>query len=153
LILTQGDAHFLGNGSPERPVDSFKTFSKNLTQGLKAARFGGGGEVTRFVCGFMACEPRLSQIFLAGLPPLLRVNVSAGTSGAWIEHSIRFSVDQAGASSAGSNLVLNKLSEVLFVEALRCYLNSLPDSHTGWLAGLRDPAVGQALVLLHRQPA
>ena len=153
VILPHGDAHFLGNGSPEKPVDSFKTFAKNLTQGLKAAQFGGGGEVTRFVCGFMACEPRLSEVFLAGLPPLLKVRVAHEPSGQWLEHSIRFSVDQANESSAGSGLVLAKLSELLFVETLRCYVNALPPSQTGWLAGARDPVIGQALALLHRDPS
>jgi len=153
VILPHGDEHFIGNGSPERPVDSFQTFAKNLTAGLKVAHFGGGGEVTRFVCGFMACEPRLSQVFLSGLPPLLRVSVANQPSGRWLESSIRFSVDHASGSSAGSGLVLSKLSEVLFVETLRCYVNTLPSSQTGWLAGARDHVVGQALALLHKDPA
>src|SRR4051794_14460639 len=75
VIFPHGDDHLLGNGSPEKPVDSFQTFAKNITQGLKVARFGGGGEITRFVCGYMACEPRLSEVFLAGLPKLLKVHL------------------------------------------------------------------------------
>jgi AraC-like DNA-binding protein len=153
VILPHGDAHFVGNGSPERPVDSFVVFAKNLTQGLKVAHFGGGGEVTRFVCGFMACEPRLSEVFLIGLPPILKVRIANQVSGQWLAHSIRFAVDQAGASSAGSSLVLSRLSEVLFVEALRCYINTMPADRAGWLAGVRDPAVGRALALLHKEPS
>ena len=71
----------------------FRTFAKNLSQGLKLARFGGGGEITRFVCGYFACDPRLSEIFLAGLPPMLKVHVANEPSGHWLEQSIRFSVD------------------------------------------------------------
>lgn len=153
VIFPHGDAHFLGNGAPEKPVDSFKTFAKNLTQGLKVAYFGGGGEVTRFVCGFLACEPRLSEVFLAGLPPILRVHVAKEPSGQWLEHSIRFSVNEVSGDYAGSGLVLNKLSEVLFVETLRRYISTLPPEQTGWLAGARDPVVGQSLALLHKQPA
>jgi AraC-like DNA-binding protein len=153
VIVPHGDAHFIGNGTPENAVDSFQTFAKNLTQGLKAAHFGGGGEVTRFVCGFMACEPRLSEVFLASLPPLLKVHVGSEPSGQWLAHSIRFSVDQAGNSSAGSGLVLAKLSEVLFVETLRRYVNTLPAAQTGWLAGARDPVIGRALAHLHRRPS
>jgi AraC-like DNA-binding protein len=153
VIVPHGDAHYIGNGSPERPVDSFKTFAKNLTQGLKAVRFGGGGEVTRFVCGFMACETRLSEVFLAGLPPLLKVSVGNDQSGEWLAHSIRFSVDHDNGSAAGSGLVVAKLSELLFVETLRRYVNALPVSQTGWLAGVRDPSIGQALALMHGEPA
>jgi AraC-like DNA-binding protein len=153
VVFPHGDAHVLGNGLPEKPVDSLQTFAKNLTQGLKLARFGGGGEISRFVCGFMACEPRLSEIFLAGLPKILKVHVANEPSGQWLEHSIRFSVGEVNGSNAGSGLVLAKLSEVLFVETLRRYINALPPDGIGWLAGARDPIIGQALALLHKEPA
>jgi AraC-like DNA-binding protein len=153
VIFPHGDAHLLGNGSPEKPVDSLRIFAKNLAQGLKLARFGGGGEITRFVCGYMACEPRLSEVFLAGLPRMLKVHVAAKEpSGQWLENSIRFSVGEARASEAGSGLVLAKLAEVLFVETLRRYINALPPDQIGWLAGARDPVIGQALAFLHKEP-
>lgn len=153
VVFPHGDAHFLGNGSPERPVDAVQMFSKNLTDGLKLAQFGGGGEITRFVCGFMVCQPRLSEVFLAGLPEILKVHVANEPAGHWLENSIRFSVGEVSGSNAGSGLVLAKLSEVLFVETLRRYINELPPDQIGWLAGARDPIIGQALALLHKEPA
>src|SRR5512132_2246326 len=153
VIFPHGDAHLLGNGSPEKPVDAVQRFAKNLAQGLKLASFGGGGEITRFVCGYMVCEPRLSQVFLAGLPRMLKVPVANEASGQWLENSIRFSVGEVDGSNAGSGLVLAKLSEVLFVETLRRYINALPPDQIGWLAGARDPLIGQALALLHKEPA
>jgi len=152
VIFPHGDAHFLGNGWPEKPVDSFATFAKTLSGGLRLMRFGGGGEITKFVCGFMACQARLSEIFLAGLPPLLKVHVTNEPSGQWIADSIRFSVG-ADESDEGSALVHAKLSEVLFVETLRRYITSLPADQIGWLAGARDPAIGKALAMLHKDPA
>ncbi|MFI0459881.1 MAG: helix-turn-helix transcriptional regulator, partial [Candidatus Thiodiazotropha endolucinida] len=53
----------------------------------------------------------------------------------------------------GSTTVLSKLAELLFVEAVRRYLATLPEEQTGWLAGLRDVKVGKALAILHTQPA
>jgi AraC-like DNA-binding protein len=44
------------------------------------------------------------------------------------------------------------MAEALFVEALRRYMDQLPDKQTGWLAGARDPVVGGTLALLHRKP-
>jgi AraC-like DNA-binding protein len=152
VILPHGDSHFIGNGTA-KPIDSFKTFAGNLADGLKPVRFGGGGEITRFVCGFMACDPHLSQTLLAGLPRLIRVQVADEPSGRWIENSIRFSVGEASGRDAGSSLVVERLSELLFVETLRRYITSLPPDRTGWLAGARDPAVGKALALLHQNPS
>jgi AraC-like DNA-binding protein len=153
VVFPHGDAHFLGNGPAIKPVDSFKTFSPNLTGGVKVARFGGGGELTKFVCGFLTCEPRMSQIFLAGLPSILKVHVVNEPSGQWLENSIRFSVGQMSGSNDGTDLVLAKLSEVLFVETLRRYITALPPDQIGWLAGARDPYIGQALALMHKGPA
>ena len=153
VVFPHGDSHMLGNGLAVKPVDSLKTFARNLTEGVKVARFGGGGELTKFVCGFMACEPRLSTVFLSGLPPILKVHVVNEPSGQWLENSIRFSVGEGSSSNAGTGLVLAKLSEVLFVETLRRYINTLPPDQTGWLAGARDPMVGQAMALMHKTPA
>ena len=153
VIFPHGDPHFLGNGSPARPVDSLSAFAKHLDDGLKVVRFGGGGEITRFVCGYLACEPRLSEVILAGLPKMLKVPITKEPSGQWLEDSIRFSVGEGNGSNAGSGLVLTKLSEVLFVETLRRYISTLPPDQTGWLAGARDPIIGQALAFLHKEPA
>jgi AraC-like DNA-binding protein len=153
VIFPHGDAHIIENGSPTKPVDYTQDVTKILSHGLKLWRVGGGGEVSKFVCGYMACEPRLSQIFLSGLPRLFKVNIRNDTSGRWLEDSIRFSVNEADASRAGGEAVLAKLSEVLFVETLRAYIAHLPPEQTGWLAGARDSEVGKTLALMHRDPA
>src|SRR5262249_51533963 len=123
-----------------------------LDQGLKLTRAGGGGEVTKIVCGYMSCDPQLSNVLLAGLPPLFRVPIRDDADGQWLENNIRLSVGQAGAG-IGSEAVLSKLSELLFVETMRRYIAQLPVEETGWLAGVRDPEVGNALALLHRAPS
>jgi AraC-like DNA-binding protein len=153
VIFPHGDAHFLENGPAIKAVEMEQELARILAQGLKRSSLGGGGEITKFVCGFMACDPRLSQIFLSGLPPVFKVSIRNDASGRWLENSIRFSVDEADASRAGGEAVLAKLSEVLFVETLRAYIAHLPSEQTGWLAGARDPEVGKTLALMHRNPA
>jgi AraC-like DNA-binding protein len=152
VIFPHGDAHILGNGAG-KPVDSLKTFANNLSHGLKVARYGGGGELTKFVCGYMACDPSLSQIVLAGLPSMFVVNIVNDSAGQWLANSIQFSVREAGGPGTGSDVVLAKLSEVLFLETLRRFIQGLPDEQKGWLAGARDPVIGEALALLHKTPS
>jgi AraC-like DNA-binding protein len=152
VVFPHGDAHILGNGLC-KPVDSLKTFAKNLSNGLKVARYGGGGDLTRFVCGYMACDPSLSEVVLAGLPSMFVVNIANDSEGQWLANSIQFSVRKAGGPGTGSDVVLAKLSELLFVETLRRFIQDLPDQQKGWLAGARDPVIGEALALLHKNPA
>jgi len=153
VIFPHGDAHFIENGPPTKAVDMVKELARMFSQGLKLSRLGGGGEVTRFVCGYMACEPQLSRVFLSGLPPLFKISIRNDASGRWLENSIRFSVNEADPFRAGGEAVLAKLSEVLFVETLRTYIAQLPAEQTGWLAGARDSEVGKTLALMHRSPA
>ena len=153
VIFPHGDPHIMGNGSPIKPVDNAQELQRILSAGLKVSRQGGGGKITKFICGYMACEPHLSRIVLGGLPPILKVSIRNDTSGQWLEDSIRYSVDNANVSIAGGAAVLARLSEVLFIETLRRYIALLPPEQTGWLGGIRDPEVGKALALLHRQPA
>jgi AraC-like DNA-binding protein len=151
VIFPHGDAHILGNGAG-KPVDALSIFANNLSNGLKVARHGGGGELTKFVCGYMACDPSLSEGVLAALPSMLVVNIANDPAGQWLANSIQFSVRGAGDPETGSDVVLAKLSEVLFVEALRRFIRDLPDQQQGWLAGARDPVIGEALALLHKNP-
>ncbi len=153
VIFPHGDAHFMGNGTPARPVDYEQELQRVLSQGLRVYRFGGDGEITKFICGYMTCEPQLCEVILGGLPRLLKVHIRGDASGQWLRDSIRFSVGDANTSSPGGDAVLAKLSEVLFVETLRRYIALLPQEQTGWLAGVRNPEVGKALALMHRQPA
>ena len=117
------------------------------------SQLAGGGELTRLICGYMTCDAQLSGVFLAGLPAMLKVNIRDTPSGQWLEDTLRYSVNHAEASGPGGAAVIAKLSEALFVETLRRYIAQLPQSQTGWLAGVRDPEVGKALALLHREPA
>ena len=153
VIFPHGDPHIIENGPPTKTVDMAKELARIVANGLRIARLGGGGEVTKFICGFMACDPRLSQVFLSGLPPVFKVSIRNDASGRWLENSIRFSVNDADASRAGGEAVLAKLAEVLFVETLRAYISQLPADQTGWLAGARDAEVGKTLALMHRNPA
>lgn len=153
VIFPHGDSHILENGPPTKTVDYGKDVQRMLSEGLKVNRRGGGGAVTRFICGHMSCEPRLSKVFLGGLPSVFKISIRDGATGGWLENSIRFSVDEVVASHAGSGAVLAKLSETLFVETLRRYIAALSPDQTGWLAGARDRDVGRVLALLHQQPA
>jgi AraC-like DNA-binding protein len=153
IALPHGHAHRIGSGRRVNPIDAGKAVPGMLERGLELLSLGGGGPSCRFICGFLLCDPQLSQAFLGGLPPLIRLNIREDAAGQWLENSLRFSVTQAASHDAGADAMLTKLSEVLFAEALRRYIRELPPGQTGWLAGVRDPGVGKALTLMHHRHA
>jgi len=153
VTLPHGHSHFLGNGEGATLIDGGSALPRLLARGLQLVRVGGGGEPSLFVCGFLACDPLLARSFLQGLPPIFTVNIHDDPSGQWLENSLRFAVDEAAAARPGADTMLAKLSEVVFMETVRRYVRRLPETETGWLAGARDPAVGQTLFLFHQHPA
>ena len=87
------------------------------------------------------------------LPRVMVVNMREGPGAQWLTSSIRFSISEAAGQRAGAGTVLAKLSELMFVEAIRRHIESLPPEQTGWLAGLRDRFVGKSLAPMHSKPA
>ncbi len=153
LVLPRGDPHFFWNGKAPKPVDSDEVIHQVVERNLQVHKAGGGGEVTRIVCGYMACDSQLSKQVLECLPPILKVNIRADDSGRWLEQTIRRSVVEGHSKGAGADALIAKLSEVLFIEMLRRYVASLPEGEKNWLGGARDVVVGEALALLHSRPA
>jgi len=154
VIFPHGDPHHMSSGRDARPpFPNYGITPKIKGRDLSPLRAGGGGPISRFVCGYMTCDPHLSRPILNGLPQVFTVNVRADSSGNWLETSIRHLVEEAASGRVGSEAMLAKLSEALFVDTLRRYVDSLPDHHNGWLAGARDPVVGKSLALLHGRVA
>jgi AraC-like DNA-binding protein len=156
LVVPQGETHVMGSALdlPRSSLAPLGAEEADATPGeMMMLTHGGGGAKTRLVCGFLACDDVLSNPLLASLPRIFKVDVRNGASSAWLESSLRFAAEEAAVSRAGSATVLAKLSELLFVEAVRRCIDTLPEDGKNWLAGLRDRFVGRALSLLHAQPA
>jgi AraC-like DNA-binding protein len=151
LLLAHDDLHLLGSDLklPARGLRS----SPPADGGLLELRQGGGGEATRFICGYLACDRRASRALLASLPPMLRISLGDISLSGWLADLLRLGVQESRAQRPGSQSLLAKLSELAFTEALRRYAQSNPPELRGWLAGLRDPYVGSALALLHAEPS
>lgn len=153
VVFPHGDAHEMWNGRTSKLFPATRLLPKLAKGELAAEKWGGNGPVTRIICGYLGCERHAESTFLSGLPAILRINVRSSPAGAWIESAIRHCVSELELQRAGRLAVLAKLAETLFVETLCRYMDELPPERTGWLATARDPIVGQALALLHRNPA
>lgn len=154
VVVPHGDAHTVMNGAPATLVKSRVPVDEVLSGTPSTVRLFGApdGDKTRVICGFLGCEQHADRLFLAGLPRLFKVHLRDDEAGAWLESSVRHLATEAASARAGTAALLAKLAEALFVETLRRYMNDLPAEHRGWLAAARDPVVGAALALLHREP-
>jgi len=151
VLLPHNDAHTFGSDLNVAPMPARQIIRPPQDGGISRIKYGGVGEVTQVLCGFLGSQTSFSPL-LASLPPVLKLDVRATASGAWIESSFRFAVSEIAAGRVGSATVITKLSELLFVEAVSQFVASLPAEQRGWLAGLRDPQIGRALAVLHARP-
>jgi len=154
VIFPHGHPHHMTSVSGATPpFPNYGISAKIKSRDLTTLRAVGGGDTSRFVCGYMTCDPYIGRPILSGLPPVFKVNIRTDRSGHWLENSILHLVEEAASGRIGSEAMLAKLSEALFVDTLRRYVTGLPEQQTGWLMGARDPIVGKSLGLLHSRIA
>jgi AraC-like DNA-binding protein len=114
---------------------------------------GGGGEETRMVCGFLESSEFLSSPVFRTLPPLLIDRTGDDKVSAVITSTVQEILVLADTAAPGSEIMLGRLMELLFIEVVRRYAARLPANATGWFAALNDPLVGRALQFVHAEPA
>lgn len=153
VLLPRNDRHLMGSDLSLPPVAGSDIIQMPKNGGLFSIHHGGAGGRTRMVCGFLGCASAEGNPVISTLPALLKLNVEQGGAAEWIRSTFQYAAEEVSAGRPGSETVLAKLSELLFVEAVRRYAAALPDGQTGWLAGLREPHVSRALALLHRDIA
>jgi AraC-like DNA-binding protein len=151
ILLPRNDLHVLGSARDLKPALANDLVMTDRGAGIWQLNYGGGGDEAHIICGLLGSDSTLNPV-IAALPPLLALNVAETPGGAWIAESFAFAAQHLASGAAGGATIIAKLSELMFVEAVRRYVEFLPTDETGWLSGLRDPAVGQALALMHTQP-
>jgi AraC-like DNA-binding protein len=148
VLLPRNDPHLLGSSMDLTPVDSHSLIQPAHGGRLAQIVHGGGGHATHMVCGFLGSDRHRNPL-VATLPRVLKVDMTQAGSGEWIESSLRFAMRGLGEGKIGASTVMSKLSELMFVEAVRCYAATIPVEQRGWLAGVHDPFIGRALALVH----
>lgn len=152
LLIPQGEQHLIGSDLQLAPVRAELLVQPGSPGGPPRIDYGGGGARTRFLCGYLACDRRLCQPLLGSLPRLLRIPVGDGPAARWLISSFELGAAESAGAKPGADTMVARLSELMFVDAVRRYVDALPAEQSGWLAGLRDPAVARALAVLHSRP-
>jgi AraC-like DNA-binding protein len=150
ILFPQGDAHVLSSAPGMRGTPDLSKFARPSRSLPLVYEMGGGGpDRARLVCGFLGFDERPYNPLLTALPTTIHLPATAPASAGWMATLVNVAVSESGAERPGGENVLARLAELMFVEAIRRYLETLPDAQASWLAGLRDPMVGHALAAMH----
>ena len=155
ILFPQEGRHLMGTDLHLAPMEKSAVVTPDPASGAELfhMRHGGGGAATRFICGYLACSRSVFRPLVEGLPPMLRIRVGESAASSLLRELFQAGVRESSAARPGAESMLAKLAELLFVEALRRYIATLPPHGKGWLAGVRDTHVGRALSLLHGDPS
>jgi AraC-like DNA-binding protein len=148
IMLLRNDAHVMTSAPNLAPVAASEIIKPPDDLGVPRISYGGGGERTRLVCGFLGGDAQLNPL-LDHMPVALKIEVGAIPGGQWIAQSFAYAAQALSGGDPGAATVAARMAELLFVETVRRHLAELPAEQTGWLAGLRDPAIGRALSIMH----
>jgi AraC-like DNA-binding protein len=153
VILPMGDANTLGSSPGMRAEADPSRYHRPVDRALPWVIYhqGEGPERAHAICGYLGCDARPFNPLLEALPRLFRAEMSAASQG-WLAEMLRVAAEESELGGVGSETMLARLAEAMFVEVLRKYIVRLPEDSTGWFAGLRDRHVGHALRLIHSQP-
>jgi AraC-like DNA-binding protein len=155
IVFPHGDHHTLASDASLRAPGSFDMTDVDLSsqRPWKIVGGGNGSERIKLVCGFLGCDVRPFNPLLAALPARIHCSGQNPDCNARLSHFYQMAVMESNGQRIGGESILAKLSELLFIELVRMYLESLPKEQTGWLAGLRDRHVGHLLSLMHAHPS
>jgi AraC-like DNA-binding protein len=133
-----------------RPIGELNPEQK-MRQG-SAMSYGGGGPMTRFIGGAFFFEDREYNRLFSALPPFIHLPAAESGTGSWLAQTMRFVTRETAAFHPGTQSLINHLSHVLLIQAIRTHLSRLPPGHGNWLGALLDPDIGPAITQIHASP-
>ena len=160
VLLTEGDLAILPHGHAHTMTDHPGTPVTRLEDLVrKRPREQDGkfysmvqGAVTTLVCGGLQLEDDTTNPLYSILPAFLHMKSQHGQSNPWLQPIVQLVKAEASVYQPAAEAIITRLSEILFIQAVRAYMSSASEGNAGWFRALKDPQIGQALALIQRQP-
>ncbi len=151
VIIPHGQGHVISDRPDTKPVPLQK-----LLPGARGSchllRHGGEGPMTMMTCGAFDFTNGAGNPLLSVLPPMIHISSGREPITQWLEPTLRMIAEESRHPRPGSDTLVARLIDIIFVQALRAWIETAPLSQGHWLGALRDPQIGTAISLLHREP-
>jgi AraC-like DNA-binding protein len=149
VVITRGEPHAFYSDRRAKPLRIVDIDRSSPHLGV-VRHVKGVKPLTTMICGNFTMSRPLFGSVLELLPPVLLLKPMA--DGGWLEAILRRMVSESALERPGQRVALSRLTEVLFVEVLRSWIESLSPGQGGWLGAISDPHIGPALKLIHENP-
>lgn len=152
-LVPHGEGHQLvsESGVPGRGL--FDLPRDYLGDRYEVIRHGGGGAPVTLLCGAVTFDHPAAQNLIDVLPKVIYIDAVNSPQMDWIQSTMRFIAAEAKELRPGGETVITRLADILVIQAIRSWIEQDPAAQAGWLSALRDSQIGQAIALIHRDPA
>jgi len=157
VVLPRGHAHVMRDNPKTQPTPLDQILAENpLEDGIRL-KMGDRGPLTVLLCGGFELEGGTANPLVANLPAIIHIRGKRGQSVPWLQMTLRQLELETDSMRPGSQTLISRLSDVLFIQTVRSFFNGLVEGHlergTGpWIRALKDPQIGAAIAILHQQP-
>jgi AraC-like DNA-binding protein len=151
-LVPHGRGHTLRSG-PGTIAPDVRSIEHEFRHRYAILRHGGGGAPTTLVCGAVRLDHPAAHHVVPLLPDVIHVEPTGGPHDEWMQSTLRLVAAEAARVRPGGEAVITRLSDILVIQALRDWMEHAPAAQRGWLGALRDPLIGRAITLIHRDPA
>lgn len=147
-----GTGHQLGAGVDGRLITPVQDLPPKPWRDIPILHYGEDAQRVRLLCGYLQCEAIGFRPLRNALPPLLHVRTKDAQDADWLRATIAQIVMEVDKPRSGGLSMLERLTEITFIELLRHQIVAARPGSAGWLAALADPALGRCLALIHENP-
>jgi AraC-like DNA-binding protein len=152
-LVPHGEGHRLASRPGVPGVGLFDLPREYASERYEVLRFGGDGEAVTLFCGAVRFDHPAARHLVNLLPRTITVDAADSLQTDWIQGTVRFMAAEARELRPGGETIVTRLADVLVIQAIRSWIERDAAAQTGWLGALRDPQVGRAIALIHREPA
>jgi len=157
VALAAGDCYVLAHGTPyvlrdhpDTPAVSCASVVRDRIGGV--VELGGTGTAASVICGWFHFDQRAARPLLDLLPVLLHVKMEQARAIA-LQGTLQLLAMETGEPGLGSGLLVSRLADSVFVQAVRAHVEAEGRQQTGWLGALADARIGPALRAMHKDMA
>jgi AraC-like DNA-binding protein len=151
VLIPRGNRHFLRGNQGDPTIKLADIPIERIGDRFENMRFGGGGRLTQITYYGVRFDPYLAERLIGLLPPMLHLRTHVDHD-SWLQSTIQLIAQEAQQRLPGSETVITRLADILVIQAIRVWIDSVRDERKGWIAALHDQQLGKAMSLMHRQP-
>jgi AraC-like DNA-binding protein len=151
-LVPHGLGHSISSSQNERATPLFDIPVEQVSERYEIMQYGGGGEPTSLTCGVVRFDHVAGQQLIELLPRVLLIDSLTEDENSWLQSTLRFIAHEARELRPGGETVITHLADILIIQAIRSWIDSVPETEGGWLTALRDKQIGRALAAIHQAP-